>query len=137
MVVTPGVALAPAVGVLRAGEGVDDATEVGDDVAVAFVGVGDGMGVDVGVGVVTVVGVEVGVEVEVGEGVAEVVGVGEGLSAGTTVYFVTEYVANVALAAIAWVLMTTVIAPINESSNNVMESTPTNSLLGVSLVKKA
>ncbi len=105
------------------------------------------MEVDVGVGVVAVVGVGVGVEVEVGVGVVGVgdgvevevgdgVDVGVGVSVGTRVCFVTEFVASVALAAIAWVLVTTAIAPINESSNNVMESTPTSSLLGVSLAKK-
>ena len=101
--------------------------------------VGDGRKVDVGVGVAVVVGVEVGVEVEVGEGVAEEVGDGDGVIVGVdvsvrmTVCFDTEFVANVALAAVAWVLVSTAIAPINENSNNAMESTPTSSLLGVSL----
>ncbi len=157
MLVAPGVALATAVLELPVGEreGVDDAGEVGNGVdAVVVVGVGegievevgDGMEVDVGVGVIAVVGVGAGVEVEVGDGVVVgVVGVGEGVevgdgvvvgvdvSAGMRVCFVTEFVANVALAAIAWVLVTMAIAPINESSSNVMESTPTSSLPGVSL----
>lgn len=144
MLVAPGVALATAVGELRVGERarVDDATEVGGGVDAVFVGVGDGMEVDVGVGVVAAVGVGAGVEVEVGDGVVGVkegVEVGDGVvvgvdvPGGTTVCFVTEFVANVALAAVAWVLVSTAIAPINENSNNAMETTPTSSLLGVSL----
>jgi hypothetical protein len=140
LLVAPGVALATAVLELRVGEReeFDDAGEVEngvDTVVVVGVGVGievevgDGMEVDVGVGVIAVVGVGAGVEVEVGDGVV----VGVDVSVGTGVCFVTEFVANVGLAAIAWVLVTTVIAPINESSNNVMESTPTSNLLGVSL----
>jgi hypothetical protein len=113
VLVVPGLAVATGVLELRVGERerVDDAAKVEIDVgAVVDVGVGEG-----------------------------VVGVGEGVDVllGTRVCFVTEFVASVALAAIAGVLVTTAIAPINESSNNVMESTPTSSLLGVSLAKEA
>ena len=143
VVVAAGEALATAVGVLRTGEGVEVATEVGDGVAAVFVGVG--------VGVVTFVGVEVGVEVAVGDGVAEVVGVGdgveveeavvvgvgEGLSSKTRAYFVAEFAANVARAALIWILVTTAIAPIDENSNIRMDSTPTSILFGVCVVTLA
>lgn len=149
MLVATGVALAIAVEELRVGEreGVDDAPEVGDGVDAVFVGVGEGLEVDVGVGVVAVVGVGDGVEVEVGVevlvGVGEGVEVGDGVmvgvdvSVGLTVCFITEFVANVALAAIGWELVTSTITPITENSTKVMESTPISSLLGVSLASLA
>ena len=132
VVVATGVAVATEVGVLRTGEGVDVATEVGEGVAAVFVGVG--------VGVVTLVGVEVGVGdgVAVGEGVevgeAVIVGLGEGLSVGTTGYFAAEFEADVALAALVWIPVTIAIAPVNENSNSRMDSTPTSILFGVCIV---
>lgn len=122
---------------LRVGvrDGVDDAPIVGVGVVAVFVGVGEGLEVGVGVGVVTVVGVGdgvavgVGVKVLVGEGVE----VGVGVSVGLAVCSFTEFVAEVALTAMGWVLVTRTTVPVNEHSNKVMESTPISSLLGVSL----
>ena len=103
---------------------------VGEDKEVE---VGDGIEVGVGVGVFVVVGVGTGVEVETGDGVL----VGLDVSLGKRVGFVTTFVASVAPTEIAWIFVTTAIAPTDEISNNVKETTPTSSLLGVSLAKKA
>lgn len=117
------------VGELRVGvrDGVDDAPIVGVGVGAVFVGVGEGLEVGVGVGVIVVVGVGDGVAV--GEGVA----VGVGVSVGLPVSFIIEFVAEVALTAMGWVLVNRTTAPVTDNSNKVMESTPISSLLGVSL----
>ena len=116
---------------LRVGvrDGVDDAPIVGVGVDAVFVGVGEGLEVGVGVGVVAVVGVGDGVAVGVGVKVL----VGVGVSVGLAVCSFTEFVAEVALTAMGWVLVTRTTVPANENSNKVMESTPISSLLGVSL----
>jgi hypothetical protein len=124
VVVATGVAVATEVGVLRTGEGVDVATEVGEGVAAVFVGVG----------VVTLVGVEVGVGDGVVVGEAVIVGLGEGLSVGMTGYFAAEFEADVALAALVWIPVTIAIAPINENSISRMDSTPTSIPFGVCIV---
>lgn len=131
MLVATDVAVAMGVGELRVGvrDGVDDAPIVGVGVDAVFVGVGEGLEVGVGVGVVAVVGVGDGVAVGVGVKVL----VGVGVSVGLAVCSFTEFVAEVALTAMGWVLVTRTTVPVNENSNKVMESTPINSLLGVSL----
>lgn len=142
MTVASGVAVARVGLVLRVGEreGVAEAAEVGIGVGAGVdAGVGDGKEVGVGVGVIAFVGVGVGVEVAVGVGEGVEVGdgvVGVEVSVGTTVCFITELVANVVPPAITWELLAAAIAPINESSNKVIESTPSRSRPGVSLAKK-
>lgn len=133
MLVATDVAVAMGVEELRVGvrDGVDDAPIVGVGVDAVFVGVGEGLEVGVGVGVVAVVGVGDGVAV--GVGVKVLVGVGVGVSVGLAVCSFTEFVAEVALTAMGWVLVTRTTVPVNENSNKVMESTPISSLLGVSL----
>lgn len=133
MLVAIAVAVAMGVEELRVGvrDGVDDAPIVGVGVDAVFVGVGEGLEVGVGVGVVAVVGVGDGVAV--GVGVKVLVGVGVGVSVGLAVCSFTEFVAEVALTAMGWVLVTRTTVPANENSNKVMESTPISSLLGVSL----
>lgn len=133
MLVAIAVAVAMGVEELRVGvrDGVDDAPIVGVGVDAVFVGVGEGLEVGVGVGVVAVVGVGDGVAV--GVGVKVLVGVGVGVSVGLAVCSFTEFVAEVALTAMGWVLVTRTTVPVNENSNKVMESTPISSLLGVSL----
>lgn len=131
MLVAIAVAVAMGVEELRVGvrDGVDDAPIVGVGVDAVFVGVGEGLEVGVGVGVVAVVGVGDGVAVGVGVKVL----VGVGVSVGLAVCSFTEFVAEVALTAMGWVLVTRTTVPVNENSNKVMESTPISSLLGVSL----
>lgn len=131
MLVATDVAVAMGVEELRVGvrDGVDDAPIVGVGVDAVFVGVGEGLEVGVGVGVVAVVGVGDGVAVGVGVKVL----VGVGVSVGLAVCSFTEFVAEVALTAMGWVLVTRTTVPVNENSNKVMESTPISSLLGVSL----
>lgn len=133
MLVAIAVAVAMGVEELRVGvrDGVDDAPIVGVGVDAVFVGVGEGLEVGVGVGVVAVVGVGDGVAV--GVGVKVLVGVGVGVSVGLAVCSFTEFVAEVALTAMGWVLVTRTTVPVNENSNKVMESTPISNLLGVSL----
>jgi hypothetical protein len=137
VLVATDVAVAMGVEELRVGvrDGVDDAPIVGVGVDAVFVGVGEGLEVGVGVGVVTVVGVGDGVAVGVGVKVLVGVGVevGVGVSVGLAVCSFTEFVAEVALTAMGWVLVTRTTVPVNENSNKVMESTPISSLLGVSL----
>lgn len=139
MLVAIAVAVAMGVEELRVGvrDGVDDAPIVGVGVDAVFVGVGEGLEVGVGVGVVAVVGVGDGVAVGVGVkvlvGVGEGVEVGVGVLVGLAVCSFTEFVAEVALTAMGWVLVTRTTVPANENSNKVMESTPISSLLGVSL----
>lgn len=131
MLVATDVAVAMGVEELRVGvrDGVDDAPIVGVGVDAVFVGVGEGLEVGVGVGVVAVVGVGDGVAVGVGVKVL----VGVGVSVGLAVCSFTEFVAEVALTAMGWVLVTRTTVPVNENSNKVMESTPISNLLGVSL----
>jgi hypothetical protein len=128
------VALVLAVLEARAGEiemvdeggGVDTLVVVGIGEGLA-VAVGDGIEVDVGVGII--VGVTLGVGVEVGEGVV----VGVGISSKARVYFIPEFAATVAVAAIASGLLIAANAPMNESNMRMNDSTPTNALPGVKL----
>jgi hypothetical protein len=139
VLVATDVAVAMGVVELRVGvrDGVDDAPIVGVGVDAVFVGVGEGLEVGVGVGVIVVVGVGDGVAVGVGVkvlvGVGEGVGVGVGVSVGLSVSFIIEFVAEVALTVMGWVLVNRTTAPVTDNSNKVMESTPISCLLGVSL----